>query len=167
MNSLLSIPDDKRAGSYHPPRLKLWITGGAVLLVAFAATFAPAVWKIGSGAQKDLRLADTAVARFHQQLNAGSFEQIYDDSDTEFKGVTTQEKFVNILSAIHRKLGPVQSTEREAFVLNYGTAGERIRLTYSTQFEGDKAQEQFVFQVVGDDLRLVGYDIRSDALITK
>ncbi len=169
MNGALSIPDDKRAGSEHShrPRLKPYLITGAVILVLFTAIAIPAIWKISRGALKDLGQADNAVSKFHQQLDAGSFEQIYADSDDALKQATTQQKFIDLLSAVPRKLGTVKSTEREGYFVNFGTSGERLRLTYATQFEDDNAQEQFTFQVIGDDCRLVGYQISSDALITK
>jgi hypothetical protein len=50
------------------------------------------------GTLKALGQADLAVAKFHQQLDAGSFDQIYNDSDSELKSVTTQQKFRHFLA---------------------------------------------------------------------
>lgn len=122
---------------------------------------------ISCGTSKDIGKAEAAVANVHAQLNAGSFQQIYKDSDDSFKSATSQEHFIAILDAVHRKLGTVQSAEREGFFVNYGTTGEMIRLNYSTRFDTGTADEQFVFRVSGNEARLVGYHINSDLLITK
>jgi len=121
----------------------------------------------GCSTQKDLAKAETAVSEFHDQLNSGKFEKIWADSDYALKNATSQDKFVNLLDAIHRKLGTVQSSSRESFFVNFATSGKTVRLNYTTQFESDKATEMFNFMVSGDEVRLVGYHINSEALITK
>ena len=121
----------------------------------------------GYGAKKDLATTDSAVVKFHAQLDAGNFDQIYLDSGDGMKKATTQQKLVDLLSAIHRKLGNVKSANRRNFFINWGTSGRTIRVNYDTQFDADTAGEEFVFTVAGDDAQLVGYHISSNALVTK
>jgi len=121
----------------------------------------------GCGAKADMKKAQVAVDDFHAQLNAGNFDGIYNNSDDLLKNATSQERFVNLLSAVHRKLGTAKSADRKGFFLNYGNQGEMIRLTYSTQYDNDQASEEFVFHASGDRLLLAGYHINSDALITQ
>jgi hypothetical protein len=121
----------------------------------------------GCGAKEEIKTAEAAVGLFHEQLNVGGFAQIYDASDTAMKNATSQEKFVALLDAIHRKLGWVQSSNRQSFFINYGTNGTTLRLNYSTQFDNDKAAEEFIFRVNGKEAYLMGYHINSDALVTK
>jgi hypothetical protein len=129
---------------------------------AFLCVFSP-----GCGAKKDLASTDLAVAKFHSQLDAGSFEQIYADSGDAFRNSASKEKLVTFLGAVHRKLGYTKSSDRQKFFINWGTSGERITVNYATQFDQDNAQEQFVFLVSGSDVKLVGYRINSDGLVTK
>jgi len=121
----------------------------------------------GCGAKEEIQTAEAAVGQFHEQLNAESFAQIYEGSDTAMKNAASQEKFVALLGAVHRKLGWVQNSNRQTFFFNYGTNGKTIRLTYSTQFDNDKAAEEFIFRVSGKEAFLMGYHINSDALVTK
>jgi len=121
----------------------------------------------GCGAKQEIQTAESAVGLFHEQLNAGNYAQIYDASDEAMKNAASQEKFVALLDAIHRKLGWVQSSNRQTFFLNYATSGKTVRLTYATQFDNDKAAEEFVFRVKGKEAHLLGYHINSDALVTK
>jgi len=121
----------------------------------------------GCGAKQDIANAEAAVTQFHAQLNAGNFDQIYTQSDAAMKNASSQEKFVALLDAIHRKLGAVKSANRQSFFMNYGTSGKSLRLTYTTQYDADNATEEFVFHVNGNDVRLAGYHINSEALITK
>ena len=125
------------------------------------------VFAMGCGARKDLANSDLAVAKFHAQLDAGNFDQIYAESGQGMKNATTKEKLVGLLDAVHRKLGYVKSSNRKGFYINWGTIGKTVRVNYSTQFDSDTAAEEFVFLVSGDDLQLVGYHINSDVLVTK
>ena len=76
------------------------------------------------GGKQQIANAETAVTQFHAQLNAGNFDQIYTDSDAAMKNASSQEKFVALLDAIHRKLGAVKSANRQSFFMNYGTSGK-------------------------------------------
>lgn len=136
-------------------------------MASSVAVLSLAVMLTGCSAQRDMNSADAAVTHFHAQLNAGNFDQIYADSDNLMKNATSREKFVNLLSAVHRKLGSAKSTDRKGFFINYGNQGETIRLTYSTQYEVDTAGEEFVFHRNGKEMLLAGYHINSDALITQ
>jgi hypothetical protein len=134
----------------------------APLLLALSCIFVASC-----GAKKDLTSTNSAVAKFHAQLDAGNFDQIYADSDDAMKQAITKGKFTDLLSAVHRKLGNVKSAIRKTFFINWDTSGETIRVTYETQFESDNTEEQFVFTVSGKEAKLVGYHINSDVLITK
>jgi hypothetical protein len=125
------------------------------------------VWFTGCGIQEGLKKSDAAVFKFHSQLNAAAFDQIYTDSGDALKENTTQKKFVDLLTAVHRKLGAVKSANRTNFFVNYAASGSTVRVNYSTQFDVDSATEEFVFRINADDLRLTGYHISSDALITQ
>jgi hypothetical protein len=125
------------------------------------------VWFTGCGMQEGLKKSDAAVIKFHSQLNAAAFDQIYTDSGDALKENTTQKKFVDLLTAVHRKLGAVKSANRTNFFVNYAASGSTVRVNYSTQFDVDSATEEFIFRINADELRLTGYHINSDALITQ
>jgi len=135
--------------------------------MAFVLTAMFCLFVAGCGAKRDLASTDSAVARFHAQLDAGNFDQIYLDSGDAMKKATPQQKLVDLLSAIHRKLGNVKSASRQRFFINWGSSGKTIRVNYETQFDDDQAAEEFVFAMSGDDAQLIGYHINSNALITK
>jgi hypothetical protein len=131
----------------------------------------PVVWLVavvvGCGGKHQIANAEAAVTQFHVDLNAGNFDHIYLASDAAMKNASSQEKFVALLDAVHRKLGAVKSANRQTFFINYGTAGKFLRLTYATQYDADNATEEFVFRLNGDNLTLAGYHINSEALVTK
>jgi hypothetical protein len=126
-----------------------------------------ATWNGGCGARANIRNAEAAVIKFHSQLDAGSFDQIHTESDDTMKKATTREKFVELLAAISRKLGHVQSADRTGFNISFVPSGKFVRLGYATKFDADAATEEFVFRIDNEGARLAGYHINSDALIVK
>jgi hypothetical protein len=121
----------------------------------------------GCSMSADTALAEQAVPRFHEQLDAGSFDAIYEASAADLRQITTHQDFVAFLDAVHRKLGKTKASDRTGWNVNYGTSGSLVTLTYKTAFDGGAAQEQFVFRVQDKAALLVGYHINSTALILK
>ena len=121
----------------------------------------------GCSMSEDTAVAEQAVPKFHEQLDAGRFAAIYDDSADELKKATTQQDFVAFLDAVHRKLGNTKSSGKTGWNVNYQTSGRFVTLGYKTTFDGGSAQEQFVFRLQDKAAVLVGYHINSTALILK
>jgi hypothetical protein len=111
--------------------------------------------------------AEAAVATFHQQFNDKQFTQIYAESNDKFKGATTEQELVELLDAVHRKLGTVKDAKSTGWRVNSTTDGTFVYATYDTEFTEAKGDEQFIFQMDGDKAILAGYHINSNALITK
>jgi hypothetical protein len=129
--------------------------------------FAILVAQAGCGTSKDVKAAEEHVANFHQQLDAQDFQNIYNQADPQLREVTKAEEFLALLNAIHKKLGNVESATQQGYFVNFTTSGTTIRLTYKTKYAEGDAQEVFIWRKAGSDLRLLGYNINSNALITK
>ena len=113
---------------------------------------------------------EAAVTRFHQQLDSGSFDAIYDETDSLFQGASTREQFAAVLRAVHSKLGNVAGANETEFFTReeVGTnPGSYISLTFETAFASGKGTEKFNYRVDGGKVRLVGYNINSNELLTK
>jgi len=114
---------------------------------------------------------ETAIARFHEQLDAERYDEIWMETDDAFKKVTAQADFSALLGAVHRKLGRVVSaTQTGVFSQDRaGTeiSGSFISFTYETTFAEGIATEKFNWRVDGKLVRLVGYNVSSNALILK
>jgi hypothetical protein len=136
-------------------------------LLCIWACLCASLLAVACSAQKDLAAADTAVTRFHQQLDSQDYAAIYTQADQKFRDATKQNDFAALMTAIHKKLGQVGSAERKRFFVNYNTAGSQIRVNYATKFGEGDAEEQFVWSKRGDNLALLGYHINSNTLITK
>lgn len=121
----------------------------------------------GCGAKKDIEAASVAVTQFHGQLDRQDYLSIYQNADERFRGTSKQDDFLALMSAVHNKLGTVQQASRQGFFVNYNTSGSSIRLTYATKFSAGDAEEEFLWSKRGDGVRLLGYHINSNALVTK
>jgi len=128
----------------------------AVLLFALA----------GCSAGTDVPVAEKAVARFHTMLDAGQNAQIYQESASEMKSATTEDKLDALLAAVHRKLGTVKQAEQKGWNDQINTGGHFVTLNYATSYAQGDATETFVYKIAGDKAQLVGYNINSSALIT-
>ena len=120
---------------------------------------------LGCSASEDMSKAEAAVVHFHQQLDAGQYQAIYQSAAEEFKDSGDQARLVGFLEGVHGKLGRYKSGRRVNWRINYGTAGEMVTLDYHTEFENGQADEDFVFRIDGDTPLLVGYHVASNAFV--
>ena len=115
--------------------------------------------------------AETAITKFHEQLDAEKYDEMWMGTDDTFKKVTAQADFSALLGAVHRKLGRVVSTTQTNFfsqeLAGTENSGSFISFTYQTAFAEGSGTEKFNWRVDGKNVRLVGYNINSNALILK
>jgi hypothetical protein len=121
----------------------------------------------GCGSSEDLRIARDATTHVHAQMDSEQFADIYSQADNAFRAATKQKEFLDFMSAVHRKLGKVQNASQGGFFVNFSTSGTQVRLNYQTRFEEGDAREEFIWKIKGTEASLVGYQINSNALITK
>ena len=136
----------------------------ARLLFCFLGAACFAISACGDMA-KNIALGRAAVAKFHQQLDAEQYDQIYAEADPALRQASARRDFVALMSAIHRKLGKTQDATGESFNVNWSTSGTQVRMSYKTKFAGGDAEETFVWHVVADRPVLLNYNINSNALI--
>ena len=110
--------------------------------------------------------AEAGVKQFHEQLNKGDFKSIYAASHADLKKASTEKDFVALLEAVHRKLGLVQSSEPNGWHIN-ANIQTNVLLSYKTKFAEGDGIETFNYRIEGEKAVLVGYNIASNALITK
>ena len=115
----------------------------------------------------DVTSARNAVVHFHQELDKEKYAEMYAEAAPELRKATTQEDFLALMSAVHRKLGMVQDATQTRFNVNWTTSGTRVELHYQTKFSGGNAAEVFTWKTGGDHSTVMGYHINSNALITK
>jgi DNA phosphorothioation-dependent restriction protein DptG len=119
----------------------------------------------GCSPLQDTKSADTVIADFHQKLNTGDFAGIYNASSPELKAADPQDKIVQVLSAIHRKLGMFKSGKDTGWNDRVTTGGHFLSIGYAAQYERGTATESFTFRVDGAQARLAGFNVNSEALL--
>ena len=120
-----------------------------------------------SSIMKGKELAEPAVANFHAQFNAEKYSEIYDQADDEFKKSVNEKEWIELLEAVHRKLGTVTKSDSESWNVNTTTSGTFATVTYDVEFSEGKGTEKFVFHVTDEKALLYNYNINSPLLITK
>jgi len=118
--------------------------------------------------QKTNAALSRAVDRFHDQLNAGQYHEIYSDADSELHSVGTQVDFEGRLKNAHEQLG-VTTSKASAFTQESlwrdlkTTLGvhrqviEHYELVTSLKVMGS---EKFTWAVENNQPKLVSYELR-------
>jgi TonB family protein len=112
--------------------------------------------------RKSKEISERAVARFHDQFNAGQYHDIYAQAEEgPFHRGSGEADTLAWLDTVHRKLGTVKTANETEWHVRHGT---EVNLIYDTQFTEGNAREYFVFYVSGDNARLSNYNIESPLL---
>jgi len=121
----------------------------------------------GCSALKDKEAAEGAVTRFHQMVDAGQADAIYDAASADLKAVTSRKQFSQLVLTIHDRLGAVKDAKRQGWKVDYANGEGTATLTYATRFAAGEGKEDFVYRLGGAQPALMGYHITSDALVAK
>jgi len=109
----------------------------------------------GPGSVQD---AAAKVAVFHQRLDAGDIEAIWNDSGPEIQG-TDKKAFDRFLSAIHEQLGKVRESKQAGWRAATENGNSTAEVIMQTRFERGSRKETFVFKGSGEQQKLAGYHI--------
>lgn len=112
-------------------------------------------------------LADTAIVDFHKKFNEQKFKEIYAGSHSDFKAEATEEKFVNLLDAVDRKLGKQVKSTDATWRVNSFNFKTNVMVAQNTEFERGKGTETFTYRVSDGKAILVGYFINSSDMMLK
>ncbi|HEX9049795.1 MAG TPA: hypothetical protein VF841_04615 [Anaeromyxobacter sp.] len=117
--------------------------------------------------------ADRAVAEFHAQFNAGSYDAIWDASAEEFKAAGSRQDFSALLAAVRRKLGDLTGSTTRSWNVNSRNLTTYVTLVQDSRYATERAEttakavETFTFVVRKDRATLLGYNIASTDLILR
>ena len=105
---------------------------------------------------KEQAKAEKAVERFHQLLNEKRFDEMYELFDSEARAGTPLTEFTSVANQVYEKWGKVESgTLSEAKVFP-GTPIQ-VRMIYNVKFEKGEGQDWFIWNIRGNEARLVQY----------
>jgi hypothetical protein len=125
------------------------------------------MWECGSGLYQGSRLADGAIKHFHRELNDAEYEQICQEADPRFSSGNTHDELIKFLRGVHTKLGNETAGSLGNLQVSANTNGTFIVTSYSSTFDAGKADETFTSARKGSVLRLVNYNIQSNAFVTQ
>ena len=121
----------------------------------------------GCSLAEDTKSAQSAIETFHQNINAGNFDRIYQISDAQMKAVATEAQLTQLLTAVHKKLGLYKSGTQGGVNDNVTPNGHFVNIRFAAKYERGDAAENFLVKISpSGEARLVGYHINSMALIT-
>ena len=112
--------------------------------------------------------AESAVAHFHQELDQGHYQDIYRATAPQFRQATSEDRFVEILTLVHDRLGAVSGADQTNWHYDYTNGTTTVTLDYNTRFASGQATEHFRLLIGdGDSARLLSYDINSPLLANR
>lgn len=119
-------------------------------------------------AKEAAKRAEREAAVFHQRLEAGQSDTIYDAAAPEFRDTISQADFARFLGAVHGKMGACKTPAAAAgFLTNATTSGTTVRLRYRLECASGTLDETLVFVSTGNGPQLLGYNANSPVLIIK
>ncbi|QIF04933.1 hypothetical protein [Roseimicrobium sp. ORNL1] len=112
-------------------------------------------------------LADTAIVDFHKKFNEQKFKDIYAGSHADLKAAAKEEEFLNLLDAVHRKLGKQVKSTDATWRVNSFNFKTNVMVAQNTEFERGKGTETFTYRVSDGKAILVSYYINSSDMMLK
>lgn len=159
----MSMPAVTPDVPYRTPTRKRVLWKWSLAITAIVVVFL--AWQCGTAILQGRRLATSAVDRFHQQLNAGKFEEIYQEAAEGFRQGSKHEEIVRFLNAVHAKLGNAGTTSAGNINVSATPNGTFVTTQYATTFEKGDAAETFTWLKTGGGLKLYSYNVQSNAFI--
>ena len=161
-----AVPQPAKSGSKRPLWIILIVVVGVLVVLG-----AIGLWKGGVVVYRTFHSAwleaSAAARHFHEELNAGDYEHIYQEADPAFSAPVKHLQLVAILDKVHATLGNATSEQLTHLNLNVDNGNHFVVATFTTTFEKGTAQEEIVWRRDGSALRIYRYNINSPAFDVK
>ena len=110
------------------------------------------------GFRKSRMLAEQAVKQFHQRLDSGQYETIYEQADQSLKDSRQKAEFITSLRDLHEKLGKAGKTTMGGFqLMSVSGQGSGVALVMQTEFARGLVEERFVWRLKDGTAELSAY----------
>jgi predicted helicase len=152
-------PLNKQAAKF--PKALLWLLIAAGFFGAFL------LWVSGAALYRGNKQANMAVQHFHQELNDGQYDKIYQKADDGFRKATTQDEGIRLFQDVHTKLGNATDAKVSSLNISTNTKGTFITIAYNSTFTRGAAAETFKWLRKGSDLALDSYNVKSNVFGTQ
>jgi hypothetical protein len=107
---------------------------------------------------EDKTNTEIAIDKFHQRLDEGKYEDIYNDAYPAFQQSQSKEALIDDMRRTHEKYGKMVEVTGKVVNVIVG-APVQIRAIYNTRFEKGDATEMFNFVKSGDSVKLALYRV--------
>ena len=98
------------------------------------------------------------IEQFHERMNAGHLDEIYDDANPGFKKALSREDFFRRMQETHEQYGQFRTVKASRVNVIKG-APVQTRVAYYSIFEKGEATEFFAYAREGHHLQLLTYGI--------
>jgi hypothetical protein len=119
----------------------------------------------GCGLTEGIDTAERAAATFHEQYNAGAFDETYDASADDLRATEVRNDFMTTMASVRTKLGSMRATRRTGFNARVDSSGTFVELEYETDFENGTGTEEFTWEISNGRAKLLSYNVSSKALL--
>ena len=133
---------------------KTFVKGSAFLLAVLFAACNLSVKPIYN--DREQAKAERAVAIFHDLHNAENFRGLYQMLEDEARQHISEEEFIATARQAYEKWGKVKSASLSQAKV-FPRQVVQAKLIYNVKFEKGDAQEWFIWNIHGDEVRLLQY----------
>jgi hypothetical protein len=161
MNSEPQSPAPNVGHTANPPKRILWKWSLAIAAIVLLFL----MWQLGSALYSGPKLSDTAVQRFHDELNRGQYDEICREGDEGFHQGERHDDLLRFLQLVHTRLGNLEISKQVNLHVKAGTGGTFLTSQYSSHFTQGQAMETFTWRKQGGTLTLYGFSVQSKALL--
>ena len=139
-------------------RNRKWIS-----IIAFLFLAGLVLWRLGVGfsfLDEDEKQALEMVELFHERMNAGHFDEVYDDAHPAFRHEISRQEWLRHMKETREDLGLYRA--KRSFNVNAIVGPPvQVSVSYESTFEQGYGTEEFSFARKGDKLQLLKYFIIS------
>jgi hypothetical protein len=107
---------------------------------------------------EDKTLAAKLIEKFHERLNTGHFEEIYDDAHPAFRNALSKQEWLRHMQENRERYGLFKAARSSRLNVVMG-APVQIRGVYYSTFDKGEATELFSFAKEGHKVQLLIYGI--------
>ena len=128
------FPPPPIAPGQRPSSMIKWaVAVGGLVLIALA-------WSCGTHFYRDYGICRSSVDRFHQHVNRGEYESIYNEASEDLRAGTPEADQIKVFQTVHEKMGSALKIKPLGFHVkastNNGILADQV---YETEFSLCKA----------------------------
>lgn len=137
-----------------------------IIILAVVAVAGFGIYKLANSLSRAGEAGDAVVSTFHGHYNANRVKEIIAEAAPDFRSTVSPDKFTGLIRMLREKLGERKSGERSGLKMNTDNGNTTLEITYDSTFEKASGTEEFVLDYNGEVPQLLGYHVKSAALLT-